>query len=118
MYSLLREYIVLSAVAEVTEKWLSSIDGTQCLTTPRSYINNEFALSRKLKPVGLMARSMKLQQGNRIQRNLLRKLERKYTFIIYCYKCNIKMLRYIGTNEFRIEELFIMTFRNFSTHIS
>ena len=49
--SLLREYIVLPTVTEVTDKGLSSIDGTQRLTTPRSYINNEFALSRKLKPV-------------------------------------------------------------------
>lgn len=49
--SLLREYIVLPAVAEVTDKGWSIIDGIQRITTPKSYVNNEFQLSRKLKPV-------------------------------------------------------------------
>ena len=49
--SLLREYIVLPVCCEVTETGLSTIDGTQRLTTTKSYISNEFSLSKKLKPV-------------------------------------------------------------------
>lgn len=49
--SLLREYIVLPVCCEVTESGLSTIDGTQRLTTTKSYVDNEFALSKKLKPV-------------------------------------------------------------------
>lgn len=49
--SLLREYIVLPTVGEIIENGLSIIDGKQRLTTTKSYINNEFSLSKKLKPV-------------------------------------------------------------------
>lgn len=49
--SLLREYIVLPVCCEVVETGLSTIDGKQRLTTTKSFIDNEFSLSKKLKPV-------------------------------------------------------------------